>query len=264
MGATAASLQAAFTLYNSRAGIAIFVVGAGIIGEVAVLLMFSQEMTRKEKIALLITNVVILVGCGGEWWYGRQAAAVAGELQIKASVKIATLGRETAALRKSAAVFNKEAADARLIASNVQLTLAELEAPRTVTPRQQRIIVAALRNAPKGPVSVVSAITDDTDAKVFSASIKQTLIRAGYSVVPAQGRLHSVLSWSAPGAYLVVHDVNRAPPYAGLIQHAFGRAGIWLIGVGKPTYVGPTQVVIVVSSHPFYVQHVPKVLRTAP
>jgi hypothetical protein len=166
----------------------------------------------------------------------------------------ASLRQEAAALEKNAAVLNKEAADARL-------NLAELEAPRVVTPAQQQIIVATLKDAPKGPVSVIYPITDNTDAKDFADSITRTLARAGDRIVPPEGKLQAILSWSSPGAYLVVHNIKRAPRYAGAIQHAFGRAGIYLIGTEKPDDVGPAQVIIVVSSHPFDVQQIPKQLR---
>lgn len=158
----------------------------------------------------------------------------------------------------------KAVADANVRAAKAQLELARLEATRLITPTQQRTIAHLLADAPKGPFSVVYPMTDSSDAEDFADSIKQTLSKAGYTIVEPPPAYKSILSWSAPGAFLVVNDLASAPPRAAAIQRAFAKVGIFLVGVPKPKDIPPTDVVIVVGSHPYSVMEVPPQLANAP
>jgi F0F1-type ATP synthase membrane subunit b/b' len=121
--------------------------------------------------------------------------------------------------------------------------------PRHITPDQAAKIINRLTPVQKGPVSVSPAAIDSTDAKDFAAQISDVLTKSGFNLVEAPKHY---LSYSAPGAFLIVRDVQHAPSYAIEIQNAFkDEAGIVLTGIPKPEDVSDAvPVVIAVSYHP--------------
>lgn len=141
--------------------------------------------------------------------------------------------------------------------------LAQIEAARIVTPSQQQIVVQLLADAAKGPVSIAYPMTDSTDARAFAETIKETLKKAGYTLIDAPQGYAGMLSFSEPGAFLLVHNLTEPSPIAAAIQRAFAKIGIFLVGVTKPDIPEGT-VVLVVSSHPFSPIQVPPQLAAAP
>jgi F0F1-type ATP synthase membrane subunit b/b' len=121
--------------------------------------------------------------------------------------------------------------------------------PRHITPEQAAKIINRLTPVQKGAVSVAPAFIDSTDAKDFAAQISEVLTKAGFNLVKAP---KDVLSYSVPGVFLIVRDIQHAPSYAAEIQNAFkDEAGILLSGVSQPESVSDdAPVVIAVSSHP--------------
>ena len=121
--------------------------------------------------------------------------------------------------------------------------------PRHITPEQAAKIINRLRPVQKGPVSVTAAFVDSTDAKDFAAQITDVLTKAGFNLVKSP---KDFLSFSIPGAFMMLRDIAHAPSYAAEIQNAFNdEAGILLTGESKPENVtDDAPVIIAVSSHP--------------
>jgi hypothetical protein len=121
--------------------------------------------------------------------------------------------------------------------------------PRHITPEQAAKIINRLGPVQKGPVSVTAGFVDSTDAKDFAAQITDVLTKSGFDLVKSP---KDYLSFSVPGAFMMVRDIQHAPSYAVEIQNAFkDEAGILLSGVSKPEDVSDdAPVIIAVSSHP--------------
>jgi hypothetical protein len=147
--------------------------------------------------------------------------------------------------------------------TQARLELAQIEAARIVTPSQQQTVVQLLADAAKGPISVVYPMTDSTDARNFAESIKATLKKAGYTLADAPQGYAGMLSFSEPGAFLLMHTLTAPSPVAAAVQRAFAKIGIFLVGIPKPE-IPEGMVVLVVSSHPFSLIQVPSQLVAAP
>jgi hypothetical protein len=121
--------------------------------------------------------------------------------------------------------------------------------PRTITPEQQAKLIERLTPTGKGPVIMNVAVLDATDAKPFAAQISEVLTKSGFTISSPEA---DTLSFSLPGAWLVVNDINNAPLHAKAIQDAFKEeAEILLVGYSKPEMVKDINTVMIcVSSHP--------------
>jgi len=98
--------------------------------------------------------------------------------------------------------------------------------PRAIKPEQRAAILACLEHQPKGPVFIRPA-QFDAEATAFSTQIEQLLREAQFEV---RAWPEASLSWSIPGAFLIVLDLNNAPSHASAIQSCFGTADIALPG----------------------------------
>lgn len=147
----------------------------------------------------------------------------------------------------SVATLQKQATELKLAIEREQAA----HLSRTITPEQQDKIVKRLTPTPvpKGPVIMNVAMLDSTDAKSFAEQISNVLIRSGFTVSPAP---QATLAFSAPGAWLVVHDMTHTTAYARAIQDAFkDEAGILLEGFAKPEMVSDANTIMIcVSAHP--------------
>jgi hypothetical protein len=122
--------------------------------------------------------------------------------------------------------------------------------PRTITKEQHVTAVAFLRDGPKGAVFVVPALLDSSDAKSFSDHIKDVLLDAGFSIPENTGEM-AILSYSKPGAWIWVKDVEQAPSHTIAIQRALRAIGITLLAYPDPkNRLDVNQLMICVSSHP--------------
>lgn len=148
--------------------------------------------------------------------------------------------------RERAIAIEKEAAELRVALEQEQATHPP---PRTITPEQQAKLIDRLTPTAKGPVILNVAMIDFSDAKLFGAQISDVLTKSGFTVSPPVG---DTLSFSIPGAWLVVHDIHNAPSHAKAIQDAFKEeAGIFLNGFSKPEIIQDLDTVMIcVGSHP--------------
>jgi hypothetical protein len=64
------ALKHAFATANSNAGWSTLVVVIGLIVEFAVLLIFAKEISRTEKWLLVLANIFVAGGVGGEYIFG--------------------------------------------------------------------------------------------------------------------------------------------------------------------------------------------------
>jgi hypothetical protein len=162
-----------------------------------------------------------------------------------ADKRIAAANERASAADERAASLEKQAAELRLALEREQAT----HLPRTIRPEQQAKLIERLTPTRKGPVIMNVATLDSTDAKSFAAQISDVLTNSGFTISPPEA---DTLSFSLPGAWLVVHDINKAPLHAKAIQDAFkDEAGILLIGFSKPELLKDLgTVMICVSSHP--------------
>jgi hypothetical protein len=104
--------------------------------------------------------------------------------------------------------------------------------PRHLTPEQEAGIIKRLTPVPKGPVSVMSALLDATDAKEFAVQISEVLTNSGFKLVDPPVKW---ISFSVPGVMMCVQDIQHAPSYAAAIQSAFNdEAGLLMTGYSKP------------------------------
>lgn len=153
--------------------------------------------------------------------------------------------------------LNDEAAEAIRAATQAKLELAKLVAPRTLTPDQQSRVAALLKDAPKGAIAVIPAYIDATDAHDFAESIKATLRQAGFTPQDRAQELGDVLSWGAPGQFLIVQDAKQQSPLGAALQRAFAAVDIFFPGESNDKLKDPSMVVLGISSHPFRPTQVP-------
>lgn len=123
MEGTTGALRVAYSSTEFWSGLAALGVVAGIAAELGILFAFSHGMSRLEKWLLVAANVIVISGCGGEWWFGGKAANIAGELQRRSDVEVATL---------------------RDKANASELAVAKLKTPRTLGPDRQKAVFEAV------------------------------------------------------------------------------------------------------------------------
>lgn len=125
--------------------------------------------------------------------------------------------------------------------------IAQLQS-RHITPEQKQELIALLKPAPKGPVSVNSVITSG-EAVQLSDEIKDVLIASGFNV-PDLPFTEGLFGLNRTGAFLWFKDKDHPPQHAKFIQEAFHRVGITLPGDPHPELSDPEMVVVVVATHP--------------
>lgn len=145
---------------------------------------------------------------------------VNGQLVSRADKTVTDEGHLLAAARA-------ESATEEVQEKHTQQELADAlaaNAARQLTEAQRHDFIAALKDAPKGPVEVYIYDDHDTEVQRYANQVRDTLIMAGYDC----GEKISISSkpFSPEGILVVVEDPRNAPVYAGAIQHAFAQIGI--------------------------------------
>jgi hypothetical protein len=84
-------LGVAFDAANANAEWSTLIVAVGIVVEVAVLFIFSKEMSTREKALLIFANILVVGGVGGEYIFGKRASDAASQLQRISDERVATL-----------------------------------------------------------------------------------------------------------------------------------------------------------------------------
>ena len=128
---------------------------------------------------------------------------------------------------------------------------AELErklAPRQLTAEQRSEFIAALANAPKGPITV-AYVSPQPESTGFVEQIRSLLIDAGFTI-PAKSEyaLSYTIAAPAPWFIAIVAFPNAQPAYALPIQQAFKQIGIDAIATDGSQIVQPGELKIYVGS----------------
>jgi hypothetical protein len=89
-------------------------------------------------------------------------------------------------------------------------------AGRTITPEQQKLLIAAWKNLPKGPITVAAKLFDE-EAEIFAKQLTEVLSASGFQATLIRGPF----SFTFEGQWIVVRDLdkwNKSPSYLGDIQ----------------------------------------------
>lgn len=220
------ALKAALSFNNDWFEYSTFVVLAGLVFELVMLLAFHKTGSWKEKLVLISGTLIIAIGVAGEWHFGSKASAAATRLQEISDEKVAAFSKDAAEAKKDAAdaveraaKLEKEAADARSQiaeansraaeatkeASEAQLALQQFKAPRWITDTQQEAFIGHLTQFHGVSVAVWLTHATSPDAPAFAAKLLSVL-------AAAQWNTHGVLTLLAgvSGAGILV--ATRASP----------------------------------------------------
>lgn len=114
------------------------------------------------------------------------------------------------------------------ISDNKITNLESKIAPRTITPEQEATVIAILKNAPKGPITVIS-ISPNAEANRFAKRIREVLDAAGYGdeVHKTVKNMGNILfdPGSSNDAISIAFREVVPPNYTGDVQRAFISIG---------------------------------------
>ena len=92
------ALKAVFETANWYSELSVILVVFGVFIEFLALLVWAKEMSRSEKIVMVLATFVVAAGCGGEWLFGGRAMSAARQLTDIADNKAAKANREAGEL----------------------------------------------------------------------------------------------------------------------------------------------------------------------
>ena len=128
---------------------------------------------------------------------------------------------------------------------------AELEhrlAPRQLTAEQRSTFIAALADAPKGPV-IVAYVSPQPESTAFVEQLRSLIVDAGFTI-PAKSEYALSYTIAAPSPWFIALVAFPAaqPPYALPIQHAFKQIGIDAIATDGSQIAQPGELKIYIGS----------------
>jgi hypothetical protein len=138
-----AALKAIVASSHGITGYATLAILAGIILELVILFIFAHEISRWEKAALVLANVLIAGGLAAEYWYGGKGADAAAELQRVSDENIAKANSDAATARLEQERLK------RLVVWRSIPTNAITEITRRLSIRQDAITLMYLANDPE-------------------------------------------------------------------------------------------------------------------
>jgi hypothetical protein len=117
--------------------------------------------------------------------------------------------------------------------------LKRIEGPRNITASEHNILVSCLRAAPHKGVVHIRPGWVNGDARQIAEQLTSIFEEAGgFELKPSPGG--DALSWSSPGIFLVVTDLQHAPPHAHEIQQCFWNAGRQIVGYPDASHAPDT------------------------
>jgi hypothetical protein len=149
----------------------------------------------------------------------------------------------------------KAQAQARLQASEAELQAtkkktAELEqklAPRQLSPDQRTEFIAALANAPRGPVTI-AYVSPQAESTAFVQQVRSLIVDAGFTVsAPSEYALGYTIAAPPPWFVAIIAVPGQQPPYASAIQEAFKHIGIEAIGTDGSHIAKPGELKIYIG-----------------
>lgn len=162
----------------------------------------------------LSAAIVAAIATGARFYVDRRVSELSGQAQREAEQKRrnefeAKLEQERAA-RKAAEAKAKQA--------------------RGITSEQRIELLACLKAQSKEGGVFVRPAEFDAEATAYGKQVEQLLREAGFEI---RKWPEASVSWSIPGAFLIVKDLNHAPRVAVVIQSCFEKVGIILEGHAK-------------------------------
>jgi hypothetical protein len=182
-----------------------------------------------------------------------QAAAVANaeakgyDNQIEAAKNDASQARLTAstnALRvaeaqQQTARLQKDAENERAARLKIEVSLQD----RALTPQQRDTLVAVLKGG--GALKITVRCTTQVEPQKYTQILIQAIRDAGWTVEEYKGL--TMETRQGQGLTLMVHDTNKAPLAAVLLQRAFKDIGIDTNGVSNPDQIAEADTLLYVG-----------------
>jgi hypothetical protein len=128
-----------------------------------------------------------------------------------------------------------------------RLKLEERVKPRAIPADKREELITLLRAAPKGQVFVVPKKFDE-EAEQFAKQIADALKDGGFDVPEWTGK--AALGWGISGTFLLLKDLEAAPPHTFGVQTAFIKCCEMTFLAYKNDDVPDGSIVIGVSSKP--------------
>ena len=197
----------------------------GVVLEFVDLLSFNKEMSRRQKVLLLVATVFVVVGCAGEFLFEHDAAEAESQLQRQSDETVARLeaaeaGDKSTIARDEAKLaaanlemvrLGKDEARLTLAANGAQLETIRIKQSltwRELTPTQVRKVIKALAEAPM-KVGVMT-YGDDSEQSLFAEQLRNVFAKAGLDL-PRGASLAIGIGAAKEGVELhgTAHDVAR-------------------------------------------------------
>lgn len=193
----------------------------------------ESEKTDREMEAL----VQVVSNAKGE-------AEKANEGQAKANAEAARANERAAALEKEAtearleqqklATALRETKNKAEAAHTIASQTEEKQRPRTIPAERRAELVAFLKNAPHGNVTL-GATESDLEAMALMRSISSVLREAGNNVTEAPWIMASGPNGAPVGLLLMIKSKDNAPEFATIILNALHAVGLPVKGVDNPS-----------------------------
>ena len=187
------------------------------------------------------------------WWNSPDTVSLASSIARWAGACIAVviliLGHRLTTLQGMAKEIEKNKTEAAIEeARGLAKMLEERQTPRSVSAEQRTKFVTALRNAPKGKLSVYSFMNADTGTIQYANQIREMVVAAGYDSGVMVGM--SIGGGPIPvGAAIAVRDPAIPPPFAGQVQRALADSGLPMKGITDSS-AHPDEVKIIIGLKP--------------
>ena len=225
-----ATLKAALSTWDMLGGVSLLLVLVGL-ALVAVTqfdwlipLSWPARFPRWQASLGRLGTLLLIAGLAGEIISARSSRNLSDRIAAQLNARAGAEFERSRALEKDAA--------------QLRLQLAHLKW-RVITPEQQAALVAALQNAPRGPILVLYRLDDEPSS--FAAQIRDALKAAGFEARLEQ----SPLAASLVGTFMLVTDLQRPPPQAAPLQAAFREIHVDLDGQQDPKYVPDAGTVVI-------------------
>ena len=154
-----------------------------------------------------------------EWWEMEEGIANANALSSSNAVQVAKLTSTNLLIQKSTLelAHKYDLSTNALAEATARLSIVEAkQTDRHISQTQRNLILALLKNAPRGPLAK-ACVGDDPEAEAFFRELLNILNAAGY---PHSETATMVGGIPRRGLHLSVGDTNNMPPHASSLFFA--------------------------------------------
>jgi len=273
------SLKIAFSTASTLNEWATVVVVLGVVLELAALLIFGKDMSRVEKMMLVVGSVLVVLGVGGEYIFGGRASAAAARLQQISDEKITEVKSDAAHAIFQAAILGVQeknldqyvkdqkkrvdAAIADLRSNDRKLATAREDAAKSVAEAKSILAnmngqLAAIRELRQKMEVVVSKQSQRHLTEVQKGFAAQQLAR--WAVVPAPKPLKGQpLGGKQVGYFGAYPETVEGNNFAADFRDIFKMAG-WdtCCGPGWSVMTGQSQVPVMAGIRVLFPENSPR------